>query len=196
MRPVYRYGLKKCVYNISVYVKGSPENAFRRLVFIVSPQSPPTQQDHCLTRTTNTFLLFFLVMSLQRNSVFSSSLPATHKTYRTTQVFVSAGIVARDNRVQWITTYAVFGNRRYTLQLYLHFSYQCEGVSFFVCSTCNNLEIFNVARHRFLGYLRQVILSLNVRQYRSSVRQIWRKQSNLLINSASVSSILKGLIGE
>ena len=37
-------------------------------------------QDHCLTRTTNTFLLFFLVMPLQRNSVFSSSLPATHKT--------------------------------------------------------------------------------------------------------------------
>ena len=78
--PVYRYGLKKCVYNISVYVKGSPENAFQRLVSIVSPQSPPTQQDHCLTRTTNTFLLFFLVMSLQRNSVFLSSLPATHKT--------------------------------------------------------------------------------------------------------------------
>ena len=65
--------------NQSTSRKG-PENAFRRLVSIVSPQSPSTQQDHCLTRTTNTFLLFFLVMSLQRNSVFSSSLPATHKT--------------------------------------------------------------------------------------------------------------------
>ena len=64
VQSVYRYGLKKCVYNISVYVKGSPENAFRRLVSIVSPTSPSTQQDHCLTRTTNTFLLFFLVMSL------------------------------------------------------------------------------------------------------------------------------------
>ena len=104
--------------------------------------------------------------------------------------------MARDNRVQWRTTYSVFGNRRYTLQLYLHFSYQCEGFSFFVYCTCNNLEIFNVARHRFLGYLRQVILSLNVRQYRSSVRQIWRKQSNLLINSASVCSILNERLGE
>ena len=104
--------------------------------------------------------------------------------------------MARDNRVQWRTTYVVFGNRRYTLQLYLHFSYQCEGFSFFVYCTCNNLEIFKVARHRFLGYLRQVILSLNVRQYRSSVRQIWRKQSNLLINSASVCSILNERLGE
>ena len=77
--PFIGIGWKKCVYNISVYVKGSPENAFRRLVSIVLPQSPSTQQDHCLTRTTNTFLLFFLLMSLQRNSVFSSSLPATHK---------------------------------------------------------------------------------------------------------------------